>query len=74
MGELAAMIRARRGILQLSQAKAAKSLAVGISTYQNWETGTSFPNVLAVPKLAEWLEIEPIEIERLRGRAKSDAA
>lgn len=74
MDELSALIRARRGVLQLSQAKAAEAIGVGVSTYQNWEAGNSFPKVLVVPRLASWLDVEPIAIERLRSQSRTNPA
>lgn len=67
--ELARRLREERRARGISQAAAAEALRVAQATYAGWETGRALPERRAVPAIARFLGLAPMEAARLAAAA-----
>lgn len=71
MNVMAKNIRTLRGKRQMTQAQLAESLGVRFQTVSKWETGTTLPDTMLLPALADVLEVS---LDELFGRRFSSCA
>ena len=72
MDKLPVRLRARRAEKRDTQAEAAEAVGVSRKSFASWEQGGAFPGVLVLGKVAEYLALSALEVERLRPVAASD--
>ncbi len=72
MDRLPTQLRARRADRHDTQEQAAEAIGVSRRSLATWEQGGSFPGVLVLGKVAAYLGVTTLDLERLRPEAAAN--